>query len=114
MNNQPLSHAPAIGLSFQVLGGLLQINAFAGASGAAAHLPAAASLPARQGWQRTRPTALVAVWGVHPLKKNEALLFLLFMKEPLVKRLGTGTGVPHPCPEARGLAVLLSDPGQAP
>lgn len=56
----------------------------------------------------------MAVWGVHPLKKNEALLFLLFMKEPLVNRLGTGTRGPHPCPEASGLAVLLSDPGQAP
>lgn len=58
-------------------------------------------------------TAPVAAWGVHPRTKNEALLFRLFMKEPLVKRLGTGTGVPHPCPEARGLAVLRSDPGQA-
>lgn len=33
------------------------------------------------------PQTLVAVWGVHPLRKTEALLFLLFMKEPLVKRL---------------------------
>lgn len=47
-------------------------------------------------------------------RKKAALLFLLFMKEPLVKRLGTGTSVLHPCPEARGLADLLSDPGHAP
>lgn len=59
-------------------------------------------------------TALVAVWGVHPLQKKAALLFLLFMKEPLVKRSGTGTSVLHPCPEARGLADLLSDAGHAP
>lgn len=57
---------------------------------------------------------LVAVWGVHPLKKNEGLLFLLFMKEPLLKPFGTGTSVLYPCPEARGLAVLRSDPGHAP
>ena len=73
----------------------------------------APSSPARA-WQRVLTTALVVVWGVHPPAKNEALLFLLFMKESSVKRSGTGTRVLHPCPEARGLAVLLSDPRQAP
>lgn len=78
----------------------------------AAGAPTLPSRPARACSSQT--AAPVAVWGVYPLKKNEALLFLLFMKEPLAKRLGTGTRVLHPCPEATAFAVLLSDPGQAP
>lgn len=76
--------------------------------------PGLVSLPAGEGLAGTQTTTLVAVWGVHPLQKNEGLLFPLFMKEALVRRLGAGTRVLRPCPEGRGLAVLLSDPGRAP
>ena len=69
-----------------------------------APLPACSLRPFHpvRAWQCLLTTTPVAVWGVHPLRKTEALLFLLFMKEPLVKRLGKGARGLRPHPEARG------------
>ena len=45
MVNQPLSHVPTVGLSFQAFGRLVQINAFTGASRAGSPCPPAARTP---------------------------------------------------------------------